>query len=178
MQAVTNISKQEIHDVIKIMEPIIEDLGSCGVNYGVRTKFSCGKSDMQEHVIDKVVSTMLKDGRYLAEKRERNIHGHDFNISKNPNYELNENIKATNISTQNLNVSLKKSNKIMAIIAALTGLFIAAQFLLLLIISPKDPYKLLNKIVLQLDSLKQIHREIDSSISKAVRDSLYASPHR
>lgn len=93
-------------------------------------------------------------------------------VKRNPNYELNKNIKATNTSVQNLNDKLKIFNKWNVIIAALTGIFIAGQFVLSLTSSPKDSYKQLEQIVRSQESLRQSSHRIDTPISKAVKDSL------
>ena len=101
-------------------------------------------------------------------------------VKRNPNFVLNENIKATNTSVQELNIFLKKTNKWMVVIVAITGSFIAGQFLLLLALSPKDPSKQLEQITQSQDSMKESLQGLDSSISKIVKDSLHAPspPHK
>lgn len=107
---VKSISPSEIQEVISIIMPIIESQGACSVNYGVRTYFKCNPDEMEDHVIDKVTATVVRDGKYIFFVRDQMKHRHDYNIFRNPNYELNENIKSTNLSLQSANASTKELN--------------------------------------------------------------------
>jgi len=89
-------------------------------------------------------------------------------VKRNPNFGLNENIKATNLSSQSLNTSLKRTNTKMWIIAAITGAFIASQFLRDIFSDRKPTYIQSEQIKQDLDSLNQSLHGIDSSISRAV----------
>lgn len=125
--------------VIKGMIEHINEFYSASTGWGITT---IGNEGVSTAEIAKVHAALIKDGKYIGIRRDDG----NYDMLLNPNYELNESIKATNASAQILNASLKKSNKRMLIIAAITGFFIAGQFLLLPILSPKDPYMQLEKI--------------------------------
>ncbi len=92
-------------------------------------------------------------------------------LKRNPNFELNENIKETNVSVQNLNNKLVTFNKLTILIAAFTGIFIAGSFFKDDAPNLQPTNKLLEQIVLSQDSIKQYQKGIDSSL-KMMADSI------
>jgi hypothetical protein len=70
-----------------------------------------------------VVGKLTESGEYICERLGAELH-----VKKNPSYDLDQNIKATNVSVQQLNGLLRTTNTWAVIIAATTGLFIAMTF--------------------------------------------------
>ncbi len=85
-------------------------------------------------------------------------------VKRNPNFELNENIKKTNVSVQNLNDRLVTFNKRTILVAAFTGIFIAGSFFKNDGPKLQPTNKLLEQIVISQDSIKQYQKGIDSSL--------------
>ncbi|HUZ59858.1 MAG TPA: hypothetical protein VMU83_13870 [Hanamia sp.] len=160
-------------EIINAAEWYIDTQGKSNITWLVYTHFKVLRDNNNR--ADNIATQMEQTDKFVIYFLPNDPH--NILVKKNPNYELNENIKATNISVQNLNDKLKTFNKWTVIIAALTGIFIAGQFVLLLILSPKDSYKQIEKIVRSQESLKQSLQGIDSSISRVLEDSLYAPFH-
>lgn len=85
----------------------------------------------------------------------------------------NISLQETNTSIRDINKTLKTTNILGVIVAAITGVFIALTFL-------KDDGKELRSIYTQLkqtsqilDSMRKAQKGIDSSLGKAVKDSFY-----
>lgn len=113
-----------------------------------------------------ISALLIKDGKNIREPIFNYLNNLiNYHVLKNPNYELNENIKATNISIQNLNSFLKKTNILAVIIAGLTGFFIAMQFFKADAIDLQPIHKQLTLQAQILNSIEQSQKGIDSSLS-------------
>jgi hypothetical protein len=116
---VKDISVSEINDVIGLLRPIIEEKGAAGINYGVRIKFGCGRDDMEDHIIDKVRASIVRSGEYISEQRDKSRHGHDYNIFRNPSFELSENARRTNNSLRISTVFIAIATVVNVIVASI-----------------------------------------------------------
>jgi hypothetical protein len=125
--------------------------------------------------IEVILGKLLQSGEYLI-----NTSDNDDHIKINPAYILNQNIIATNTSVQTtnssiveLNKTLKTTNILALTIAAITGIFIAYSACK----NDNKDLQLLNiKLNRQeqiLDSMLKSQMGTDSSIRKAIKDSLY-----
>ena len=155
--------------IIKKAEWFIETQGKSNITWLVYTYFKIPND--ANNLADNIACQMEQTDRFsiyfLPSVQDQIL------VKRNPNFGLNENIKATN-------KSLRRTNKRMMIIAAITGFFIFAQFFKDILSGQRVPYKQLEQITQSQDSMKESLQGLDSSISKIVKDSLHAPspPHK
>jgi hypothetical protein len=133
MDPVTKITPSEIASICGRLREDVKQNGSGNVRYWIArdiAKLAEGNIHLvqiQDHVIEKVVGTMVRSGEFVFYERKKE-HGYDYMIHRNPSFDLNENLKATNLSVQSLNLLFKITNAITVLIAAVTCFYIASQF--------------------------------------------------
>jgi len=153
-------------ELIELVEANLRERGALELYNATEAIY---QRELSKPETDEVIGILEETGKYVIS----NGRNGNLTIKRNPNYDTNQSVIATNISVSTTNLWLKRMAIASTIIAAITGTFIGLDWAKDASPDLQPLYKQLEQTRQLLDSMQKFQKGIDSSLRIAVKNSLY-----